>query len=178
VLPADVAEVLSGSAQDGWEPVFLMLTVGSDGYSQVCLLSRQELELSGEVICCVVRARRTVANIRRDGQALLVVAGDEAAHYLRLKVVTVVEEQAGGTALGAAFAVTGSESDTLGVPLRPMMYHLSPRIREIERWDDGRALLRKLAAAIRPAGGGEAEGGAAGGGEVEGGEAEGGKAGG
>jgi hypothetical protein len=157
MVPDEVAQALSGAAApDGWEPVFLLLTVGSDGYSQVCLLSRAELEVTGEVICCVVRARRTVANLRRHGYALLLVVGREAAHYVRLQAGTVLAE-AGDSALGIAFAVTGSESDTLGVPLRPMMFESSPRIRELERWDDGRTLLSRLAALTQAAEGGEAE---------------------
>ena len=45
-----------------------------------------------------------------------------------------------------AFAVDGTEDDTLGIPLRPMMFQSSSYVRDRERWDDNRALLRRLAA--------------------------------
>lgn len=151
MLPSEVAALLHGSAaEDTWEPVFLLLTVGPDGYAQVCQLSRAEIEVGpgqdgADVICGVIRARRTIANLRRDGRGLLVVVGGQSAYYLRLRAATVLEEDGGGT-LAVAFAVDGSEDDTLGIPLRSMMFQSSSYVRDRERWDDNRALLRRLAA--------------------------------
>jgi hypothetical protein len=68
-----------------------------------------------------VRATHTIANLRRDGKALLVVTGERAAHYARLRVQT-----------------------TLGIPLRPMMFHSSSRVRHLEHWDDNREFLERL----------------------------------
>lgn len=155
MLPSVVAALLGGdAAEDTWEPVFLLLTVGSDGYARVCQLSRAEVEVSpgrdrADVIRAVIRARRTIANLRRDGRGLLIVTGGQSAYYLRMRAVAVLEEDGGGT-LAVAFAVDGIEDDTLGIPLRAMMFQSSPYARERERWDDNRVLLRRLAACESP----------------------------
>ncbi|HEX3961027.1 MAG TPA: hypothetical protein VHZ03_31145 [Trebonia sp.] len=150
MLPSEVAGLLRGeAAEDAWEPVFLLLTVSSDGYAQVCQLSRAEIEVGqgqhgADVIRGVIRARRTIANLHRDGRGLLVVVGGQSAYYLRLRTATVLEED-GGRTLAVAFAVDGAEDDTLGIPLRPMMFQSSSYVRDRERWDDNRALLGRLA---------------------------------
>lgn len=151
MLPSEVAALLAGgAAEDAWEPVFLLITVGPDGYAQVCQLSRAEIEVAAgrdgaDVIRGVVRARRTIANLGRDRRGLLVVVGSQSAYYLRLRAATVLEEDSGRT-LAVAFAVDGTEDDTLGIPLRPMMFQSSSYVRDRERWDDNRTLLRRLAA--------------------------------
>jgi hypothetical protein len=150
MLPGEVAGLLrGGAAEDAWEPAFQLLTVGSDGYARVCQLSRAEIEVGrgrhdAEVIRAVIRAGRTIANLRRDGRALLVVVGGQSAYYLRLRTATVLAED-GGRTLAVTFAVDGADDDTLGIPLRPMMFQSSSYIRERERWDDNRALLGRLA---------------------------------
>ena len=122
MLPSVVAALLGGdAAEDTWEPVFLLLTVGSDGYARVCQLSRAEVEVSpgrdrADVIRAVIRARRTIANLRRDGRGLLIVTGGQSAYYLRMRAVAVLEEDGGGT-LAVAFAVDGIE-ERLEVHLR------------------------------------------------------------
>jgi hypothetical protein len=150
MLPAEVTALLRGdAAEDAWEPVFLLLTVGADGYSQVCQLSRAEIETDGDVVRGIIRARRTIANLRRDGRGLLVLVGGEAAYYLKLRLRATLEEDEGRT-LAAAFAVEDTEDDTLGIPLRPMMFQASSYVRDRERWDDNRALLRRLEQAEEP----------------------------
>ena len=150
MLPSEVAALLAGgAAEDAWEPVFLLLTVGFDGYAQVCQLSRAEIEAGqgrggADVIRGVVRARRTIGNLRRDGRGLLVVVGSQSAYYLRLQTATVLEED-GGRTLAVSFAVDGAQDDTLGIPLRPMMFQSSWYVRDRERWDDNQALLGRLA---------------------------------
>jgi hypothetical protein len=146
VLPPEVRALLAGEPDDGaWEPVAHLLTVDDDGYPRVCLLSRGELAAAEDTVSCVVRARHTIANLRRTGQGLLVVAGGEAAYYLRLRVLATLEEAAGGR-LATAFAVVAAEHDTLGVPLRPMTFRASAALRSYEQWDGNRALLERVAA--------------------------------
>jgi hypothetical protein len=70
--------------------------------------------------------------------------GGQSAYYLRLRTATVLAED-GGRTLAVTFAVDGADDDTLGIPLRPMMFQSSSYIRERERWDDNRALLGRLA---------------------------------
>ena len=148
MLPAEVLELLGAdAAADAWEPVFLLLTVGPDGYSRVCQLSRAEIEADpGGVVRGVLRARRTIANLRRDGRGQLVVVGGQSAYYLILQAGATLEEDDGRT-LAVSFAVASTETDTLGIPLRPMMFQSSAYVRDRERWDDNRALLGRLAAA-------------------------------
>lgn len=159
MLPAEVRDLLSGEpGDDVWEPVAHLLTTGNDGFPRVCLLSRAELAARQDGIGCVVRATHTIANLRRDGKALLVVTGERAAHYVRLRVRTILGADrgpAGGNdgdggnggdreRVAVAFDVAGAETDTLGIPLRPMMFHSSSRVRHLEHWDDNRAFLERL----------------------------------
>jgi hypothetical protein len=46
--------------------------------------------------------------------------------------------------VAVAFDVAGAEADTLGIPLRPMMFHSSSRVRHFEHWDDNREFLERL----------------------------------
>jgi hypothetical protein len=153
VLPPEVRALLAGQPDDSaWEPVAHLLTTDDDGFPRVCLLSRAELaagELAAgaDTVSCVVRARHTIANLRRTGQGLLAVAGGEAAYYVRLRVLaTLAEAEAEGRRLAATFAVVAVEQDTLGVPLRPMTFRASAALRSYERWDENRALLERVAA--------------------------------
>lgn len=143
-LSAELVGLLSADpAEDVWEPVFPLLTVDADGYPRVCLLSRAELAADPDTVRCVLRSPRTVANLRRDRRAVLVVVTDQSAHYLRLDVQTVLgEDTAAGVAV--AFAVQAAKEDTLGIPLRPMMFESSAYVRSLERWDDNRTLLDRL----------------------------------
>ena len=153
VLPPEVRALLAGQPDDSaWEPVAHLLTTDDDGFPRVCLLSRAELaagELAAgaDTVSCVVRARHTIANLRRTGQGLLAVAGGEAAYYVRLRVLaTLAEAEAEGRRLAATFAMVAVEQDTLGVPLRPMTFRASAALRSYERWDENRALLERVAA--------------------------------
>lgn len=145
MLSDEVAGLLVGdAAEDAWEAAFHLLTVDPDGYPRVCLLSKAELAADGYVIRCVLRARRTIANVRRDGRAVLTAVGPQAAHYVRLQAQVIVEDSgSGGT--GVRFMVTAEEADTLGIPLRPMTFRASAYVRDRERWDENRALLDRLA---------------------------------
>ena len=148
MLPAEVLGLLSGdAAEDAWEPVFLLLTVGADGYPQVCQLSRAEIEAAPPgVVRVVIRARRTITSLRRDGRGRLVVVGGQSAYYLSLRAGATLAEDDGRT-LAVSFAVEATEADTLGIPLRPMMFQSSAYVRDRERWADNRALLNRLAGA-------------------------------
>jgi hypothetical protein len=147
-LPAEVLGLLGGdAAEDAWEPVFLLLTVGADGYSRVCQLSRAEIGAAPPaVVRMIIRARRTIANLRRDGRGRLVVVGGQSAYYLALRAGATLAEDDGRT-LAVSFTVEATEADTLGIPLRPMMFQSSAYVRDRERWDDNRALLARLAGA-------------------------------
>jgi hypothetical protein len=145
VLPAEVSGLLAGEpADDAWETVAHLLTADDDGYPRVCLLSRAELAAGDDAVGCVVRARHTIANLRRDGQALLAVTGELTAHYVRLRARQFLAAQDGSGRTAVAFDVTGARADTLGIPLRPMMFRASSRVRQLEHWDSNREFLERL----------------------------------
>lgn len=146
MLPPEVRGLLAGEpGDDAWEPIAHLLTTDDDGYPRVCLLSRAELATAGtDAAGCVVRARHTIANLRRDGQALLVVTGEQAAHYIRLRVRTILGSEDGTGRAAIAFDVTGAQADALGVPLRPMTFRASSAIRDLEQWDGNREFLERL----------------------------------
>lgn len=148
MLGDEVVDLLAGdAADDGWESVFHLLTADPDSYPRVCLLSRAELAADGDTVRCVLRARRTIANVRRDGNAVLVVVGGHSAHYVRLRARFLVEESGNGGGIAVAFTAGTDEEDTLGIPLRPMMFWASSDLRQRERSDDNRVLLGRLASA-------------------------------
>jgi len=145
VLPAEVVRLLAGEPDDdAWEPVAQLLTTDDDRYPRVCLLSRAELAAADDAVGCVLRARHTLANLRRDGRALLVVTGERAAHYLRLRTREFAEVQDGSGRAAVAFDVTGATADTLGIPLRPMMFRASSRVRRLEHADSNHEFLERL----------------------------------
>jgi hypothetical protein len=145
VLPAEVRGLLAGEpGDDTWEPVAHLLTTGDDGFPRVCLLSRAELATRADAIGCVVRARHTIANLHRDGLAVLAVTGEQAAYYIRLRTQTILDADDGSGRAAIAFDIDGVRADTLGIPLRPMMFRASSRVRHLEQWDSNREFLERL----------------------------------
>jgi hypothetical protein len=150
VLPPEVGQLLAGQpGEDTWEPVAQLLTTDADGYPRVCLLSRAELATGevpagSEAVGCVMRATHTLANLRRDGRALLIVTGADAAHYVRLRAREFLAAEDGSGRAAIAFEVTGAHADSLGIPLRPMTFRASARVRQLEQWDTNREFLARL----------------------------------
>jgi hypothetical protein len=151
VLPPEVSGLLAGQpGEDTWEPVAHLLTTDTDGYPRVCLLSRAELAAGtdpatgNDAVGCVMRATHTLANLRRNGRALLVVTGAEAAHYVRLGAREFLEAADGSGRAAVAFDVTGTHADSLGIPLRPMTFRADARVRQLEQWDSNREFLARL----------------------------------
>jgi hypothetical protein len=150
ILPAEVRELLAGQpGEDTWEPVAQLLTTDADGYPRVCLLSRAELAAGedpagGDAVGCVMRATHTLANLRRDARALLLVTGADAAHYVRLRAREILDAGDGSGRAAVAFEVAGARADSLGIPLRPMTFRASARVRHLEQWDTNREFLARL----------------------------------
>ncbi|HEX6452920.1 MAG TPA: hypothetical protein VF060_26115 [Trebonia sp.] len=145
MLPAEVRELLAGEpGDDTWEPVAHLLTTGDDGFPRVCLLSRAELATSADAVGCVLRARHTIANLRRDGLAVLAVTGEQAAYYVRLRARTILDTDDGSGRAAIAFDVDDTQADTLGIPLRPMMFRASSRVRHLEQAGANREFLERL----------------------------------
>lgn len=145
MLPDEVRQLLAGEpGEDTWEPAAHLLTTDDDGFPRVCLLSRAELATRADGVGCVVRARHTIANLRRDGLAVLAVTGEQTAYYVRLRARTVLDVGDGSGRAAIAFDVDGAQADTLGIPLRPMMFRASSRVRHLEQADGNREFLRRL----------------------------------
>jgi hypothetical protein len=142
VLPDEVQALLEGRPVAGaWDPVIPLLTTDSDGLPRVCLLSRAELDADQVVVRCAVRSRRTSANLRRRGPAALLVVGATTSYTVRARVARIVDDDGG---LAAELVVTEVETDTLGIPLRPMSFQVDEGIARAERWDDNEALFARL----------------------------------
>src|SRR6185437_9496979 len=113
MLPTEVLQLLAGTPEAGtWEPVFPLLTADPDGLPRVCLLSRAELDAEPAVVRCVIRSRRTTANLRRTGAAVLQVVEGTASWSLLTRVGRTAEDAHGGFA--AELVVTAVERDSLG----------------------------------------------------------------
>jgi hypothetical protein len=144
-VPPGVAALLAGTPSDGrWEAVLPLLTVDPDGYPRVCLLSRAEVEPAGDAVRCVVRSRRTTANLLRDGRALLLAVDGVSAHYLRLALRRSVAGPDDPAALAVEFAVLSHEEDSRDTPLRPMTFLAGEAVREADHTDRNPTILSRL----------------------------------
>ena len=143
MLPTEVLQLLAGTPEAGaWEPVFPLLTADPDGLPRVCLLSRAELDAEPAVVRCVIRSRRTTANLRRTGAAVLQVVEGTVSWSLRTRVGRTAEDAHGGFA--AELVVTAVERDSLDIPLRPMGFLADAALAALERWDDNAVLFARL----------------------------------
>ena len=143
MLPTEVLQLLAGTPEAGaWEPVFPLLTADPDGLPRVCLLSRAELDAEPAVVRCAIRSRRTTANLRRTGAAVLQVVEGTASWSLRTRVGRTAADGHGGFA--AELVVTAVERDSLDIPLRPMGFLADAALAALERWDDNAVLFARL----------------------------------
>ncbi|MFC4942994.1 hypothetical protein [Pseudonocardia sp. GCM10023141] len=144
MLPAEVVDQLAGPpVADTWEPVFPLLTVDPGGEPRVCLLSRAELVPRSGAVLCALRSRRTTANLRRTGIAVLQVVTGTVSWSVRTRIGREIADLGG---LAVELLVTDVERDTLGIPLRPMTCLADAALAATERWDDNAVLFARLAA--------------------------------
>ncbi|MCW2720200.1 hypothetical protein [Pseudonocardia sp.] len=152
MLPAEVLALLAGTPVAGaWEPVFPLLTSDSGGAPRICLLSRAEIDAEPGIVRCAVRSRRTSANLRRAGAAVLQVVEGTTSWSVRARVGRTVTDDGG---LAAELLVTDVERDSLGIPLQPMSFLAGAALARAERWDDNALLFARLARSA-PAAAGE-----------------------
>ena len=121
---------------------FMFLTVDVQGRVDVCLLSRTEVETTPSSIRVVVASSKARRNLRATGRATFVVVTGDAAHYLALRVVRVLEDAG---AIGAELEVERDLLDDLGVELHPIRFRVAEKLAVEERWDRTRRLLARLA---------------------------------
>jgi hypothetical protein len=157
-VPPELAALVAGTTEDEeWEIVLPLLTVDEDGFPRVCQLSRAEVDIDGSTVRCVVRGRRTTANLRRDRRALLVVIHDVTAYYIRMILRREVTDEQRPGGLAVQFAIERVEEDSRQTPLRPMTVLAGAGVRAQDHTEEDRALLGRLSAGGRTAGQPETE---------------------
>ena len=142
-VPARVRDAVAGVPEVGTlDDAFLFLTVDAQGRVDVCLLSRTEVEATPSSLRVVVAGRKARRNLRATGRATFVAVTDDAAHYLALRVLRVLEDDG---AIGAELEVERDLLDDLGVELHPIRFRVAEKLAVEERWDRTRRLLARLA---------------------------------
>jgi hypothetical protein len=140
-VPPEIVAVLAGSPEVGaWEPMFPLLTVDEPGFPHVCLLSRAELHSDVHHVYAVLASPTTVNNLSRRSAATLMVIVDDAAHYLKLRMV----HTSGSVRTAVVFEVISSVRDSLAIPLMPPQYLVTSSLPVAEAWEQSAELLFSL----------------------------------
>lgn len=128
---------------------FPFVTVAEDGVPHVTLLSSRELVLDAEAgeVHAVLAGRTAPANLAARPQATLVVVAGDAAHSLSLEPARTVPLEG---VVGVALAVTAHRGDSIGIPLVPLGYEVTPELPGLERWDRSARVLAAVAAGRTP----------------------------
>jgi hypothetical protein len=142
-LPVEVNAALQGWPEaDTQEQAFVFLTVDEHDFPHVALLSRAEIHPADDEVLVAVSGTTTRANLRRAGQATLVVFVADTAHYLKLRAVDSREGE-GFTVV--AFRVAHHKADSVGIPLRPVSFRTSSDLARFEHWERHREALLEFA---------------------------------
>ncbi len=141
--PDEVQRALCGWPEVGiWDQMFAMLTVDSEGFPHVCLLSRAELEAGVSEIRAVIASQTTSANLQRSGRATLVVIDPTAAWYCKLEVLSLRVE--GEEPLAAKFQIVSVKRDSADVALKPALFMPTAAVSIEEDWKRSKRLLAAL----------------------------------
>lgn len=141
-VPVEVLEALAGRPMVGeWDVMLPLLTVDDGGFPHVCLLSRAELDADDQHVYAVLASPTTIANVRRDGRATLVVVGEDAAVYCKLRAALSTDDW---DWLGVTFAVESVKRDGIGIPLRAPKYLAAESVQVNENWARSAKLLNEL----------------------------------
>jgi hypothetical protein len=145
MVPEEVRRAVDGRPKVGtWEEMFALLTVDSQTFPHVCLLSRAELQADAVEIHAVIASPNTAANLRRTHRATLVVIGSDAGWYCKLQLLcSSVEED---TVLAARFQVVSIKHDAAGVALEPPRFMPTAALMSAEGWERSSRILAALAA--------------------------------
>ena len=144
-FPAEVLAALTGSPTVGtWDTIVPLLTVDEAGFPHVCLLSRSELEATEEEVLAAVGSRVTTENLRRAGQATLLVVDGDASIYCKMAINRTDDGEPG--LLGVAFRLISMKRDSIGIPLQPPRFLVAEGLPDSENWEASSRLLARLAA--------------------------------
>ena len=145
-LPESLVAAIAGMPNsDGeWDSAFELLTVDEDGFPHVCLLSRAECKVVGEYLCLVVRSTTTNRNLVAKRKAGFVATDGAGATYVKLRVGIVVEGTDENAKAFALECVWQKRDEMPEVPMRPLEFWASARVREVEQWDASLDLLETL----------------------------------
>ncbi len=143
-VPEEVRRALNGWPEVGtWDQVFALLTVDSEGFPHVCLLSRAELQADAAEIRAVIASANTSANVRRTQLATLVVIGSDAGWYCKLRLLGENAEE--DSVLAARFQVASVKRDAAGVVLEPPRFMPTDALTAAEGWERSKRMLTALA---------------------------------
>lgn len=144
-FPPEVVTAIAGLPSVGtWDTVVPILTVDESGFPHVCLLSRSELDGDEAELRAAVTSRVTIENLRRTGQATLLIVVRDTSFYCKMAVIRSDEDEPG--LFGAAFALISVKRDSIGVPLRPSEYLVVEGLPDSENWAASSRLLSRMAA--------------------------------
>jgi Pyridoxamine 5'-phosphate oxidase len=142
-VPDEVRRALEGWPEVGaWDQMFALLTVDSEGFPHVCLLSRAELQADANEVRAVIASTNTAANLRRTGRATLIVIGPEAGWYCKLRLLC--SEAGEDSLLAASFQVASIKRDAAGVALEPPRFMPTAALPIEENWERSRRMLAAL----------------------------------
>jgi hypothetical protein len=145
-LTDDVAQLIAGPIRIGEDQQgFVFLTSDADGSPHAALVSRHELRIRprDDLLLAALRGAGTRANLERSGVAGLIVIGGETAHRLTFDVVKTCQSC---NVTGYALAVRNHVRDTVGVPLSPITFRVTPGLAQREDWEAVERLLDAMAA--------------------------------
>jgi hypothetical protein len=134
-LTDDVAQIVAGPIRTGEDRQgFVFLTSDADGSPHAALVSRREMRIRtrDDVLLVALRGAGTRANLERSGVAGLIVIGGETAHRLTFDVVETCQAE---NVTGYALEVRHHVRDTVGVPLSPITFRVTPRLAQREDWE-------------------------------------------
>lgn len=142
-LATIIVETLSGFPEVGvTEAIIPLLSVDDDGYPNVCLLSRAQLEADLSHIFAIITGSTTKANVVRDRRATLVVFTSKAAYYCKLEVVSLAEQNG---SLCAVLAHDSTKVDGDGsILMTPPRYIPTEATARFENWEASRSILSEL----------------------------------
>jgi hypothetical protein len=139
---ARLANLTDGEVTIGrTEPFVLLLTADEDKYPRHCALSRTEVEVVGPSLHVVLHARRTVANLERDGAAVLVAVDHNEIVSFRLAARQIMRREG---LVGVRFDVLATEADSLVIDLTPPSFDPTRELARSEHWEATRRLRAEM----------------------------------
>jgi len=142
-VPTTVIEALTGYPQVGVSEIIIpLLTVDIDGYPNVCLLSRAQVDADAEHVYAVVAGLGTKSNILSNRHATLIIFTTGVVHYCKMDAASLSDQ---GNLLCAVFTIASTKVDGNGsLPVEAPRYIPTEAVVTFEDWGGSRAILSAL----------------------------------